>query len=214
MKNDQIRKVLDEWDYDQAVQLYQEYCSDPAMARVLSSGENKFFTQQLKSLLKDCLDPEPPVSLGARASYTEAESVGLKRPRAHQQDKPPAVIAIEQRRNRALSRQDQLRWENVLCVEAKAPRSKLAELATEIVALGRELRECWDQLYYYECHGQLPPPPPDPVLSRFDNATNVADLTRIRNNARSNVSRAKTEEKKEYWKSVEREADRRISQAI
>lgn len=195
--NQHIRAILDDFDYAEGIHLLKKYGSNPALVAVLNGRSGKFFEKKLRRELAELLHKEDAPAPAPLA------------------DAPEPVKAIEKTRNDALRRQDHLRGQLVLLVEQKATPQVLAPIAREIRSLSRELRDCWAKLTYYQEHRTLPPQAPDVIVREFEGLTSVSDVMRIRNNARSNISRIKkgkvAADRLPYWEAIRLEADRRIT---
>jgi hypothetical protein len=194
VKNDELRHVLDHWDYPTAIALFGKYGKDPALLHVLERKESKFFTRKLREQLVNLITPDLDISEPAK--------------------KPKTILEIEKQRNGYLRQQDHLRGQNVLLVEMKAPQEEIAPVTNQIMELSFKLQDCFYKLNYFGKHGMLPPDPEDEVQAVFTNTTDKSGLQDIRNNYRTHVSRAKkgamNKDKLDFYKKVVAEAQRRM----
>jgi len=188
--NERILAILDHWDYDRAVDLLATLGHDPWL---YTGRTSSYFNDKLREELTSLITPEKSAIIPTDDPLTEIRSKNVK----------------------ALRRQDQLRWQHVLMVERKEPPEVILPVSREIVELGVEMRQYWAIINYFNQYGFLPPSPDTELEAIFSEAKNESDLLQIRNNYRSNVSRAKKgklpAEKLSFYESVVREAELRIT---
>lgn len=213
----EINHILNNWDYQVALDFYKKYGSNPHLADIFSTGETKFFNKKLKEELERIREleicnttPDPHIP-----KTHQADDI----PKIHQVDEDVAdtLESIRQKRNAALREQDHLRGRHVLLVEQNAAPEELKPTVKRIMELSRELFEHWYKLDYHQTHGILPPEASDPVKEVFENVSSEAELVKIRNNQRSNLSKGKklgrSVEKMQFYQAVLDEAEKRIALA-
>lgn len=211
---DQIRAVLEKWNYSKALALYQASGTNPSLAKLLSSGETLFFRKKLRTELDALL---------TKLSVQKAEI---------QKEIPPLggtkggsnLSETITRRNLAIRRQDFLRGQLQLLKPKNSPLtggtkggsgSDTYKLCREILDLDLELNECWKIIHYYNEHGELPP---DEIQQIINKAVTWMDLVRILSNYKVNVSKARSgklpADKLKFYEAVLHRTESMLNQPI
>ena len=194
------RSQLQTFDYTTALAFLQQY-GNADKARLLGSlARTSFTNHQIVAELETLAATPPPSPTPPTQSTPPAQA-------------PAGLEELKQRRNDLVRQMDNLHGS----LEYLSTREERYQTALSIITMEQEWRHIWAQIDHLEQFGApMPVIPTDELEKIFYQRTTVSDLTKVRNNYRTHVSRAKKGKSSKpaaWYQTVVTEAERRIREA-
>jgi hypothetical protein len=198
-----VQAVLDDFDYDQALEVLEKYGDETVATKVRKMARTSFTESKLERELRriqDLPDVAAPPSQRSRPAELDAHDVD------------PAILELQQQRNETVKKRDFIKGQ----LELLPTNAERLSAALEILSLSDHLMTIWDNINYYKAHGSVPTlDPEDDVTKIFEGVTTVTQLLKIVQNQKTYLSKANTgkrpKEKIPFYEQVIAEGERRIN---
>lgn len=186
----ELQYVLDNWSYEQGLKMLAKYGDNPALLKLLKSGESTFFTMKLQRELSRLLDEAPDTPLREAAPGTsQILPPAQESPYAYEFDRYPASVQeLIREKNKRVKEMDFLKGQLELLT---VPDRK--DAAFRILDLDEEIDQNWEKIRYYEANNKLPAERQvdDDVAATLAGIATIEDVFRQEKNYQTYVTRAK-----------------------